>query len=127
MRITSGGNVGIGTTSPFSKLTTSGSLSTTSSQVSIVNTEGGHIILRAGIASISNAGFSLISANVDGTNQNTRLVIGSSGNVGIGTINPQSTLDVITPTNGYVSFARTMGVGQFSGIHFGYREENTSS
>lgn len=60
------------------------------------------------------------------TNNSERMRINASGNVGVGTINPQSILDVITPTNGYASFARTMGVGQYSGIHFGYREENTS-
>ena len=86
-----GGNVGVGTTTtPFSRLTTLGALSTTTSQMSIVNSEGGHTILRTGIASISNSGFSLISADVDGTNQNTRLVISSAGNVGIGTTTPNS-------------------------------------
>jgi len=48
------------------------------------------------------------------------------GNVGIGTTSPQSILDVITPVDGYASFASLMSVGQFSGIHFGYRENNTS-
>jgi len=94
MRITSSGNVGIGTTNVFSRLTTSGSLSTTSSQMSIVNTEGGHTILRTGISGISNAGFSLISADVSGTNQNTRLVVNSAGNVGIGTASPANKLVV---------------------------------
>jgi hypothetical protein len=88
------GEVGIGTTSPFSRLTTLGALSTTTSQMSIVNSEGGHTILRTGIASISNSGFSLISADVDGSNQNTRLVVSSAGNVGIGTTAPDSKLTV---------------------------------
>ena len=88
------GNVGIGTTTPFSRLTTLGALSTTTSQMSIVNSEGGHTILRTGITNISNSGFSLISADVDGSNQNTRLVISSAGNVGIATTSPQARLDV---------------------------------
>jgi hypothetical protein len=56
---------------------------------------------------------------------NSGFKINSNGNVGIGTLSPQSILDVITPTNGYASFATQMGVGNWSGIHFGYRENNT--
>jgi hypothetical protein len=47
-------------------------------------------------------------------------------NVGVGTTTPQSILDVITPANGYASFGRALSVGQWSGIHFGYRENNTN-
>jgi hypothetical protein len=46
--------------------------------------------------------------------------------LGIGITTPQSRLDVITPANGYVSFGTNISVGQFSGIHFGYRENNTN-
>jgi hypothetical protein len=88
------GKVGIGTTTPYSKFTTYGALSTSTSQISIVNSEGGHIILRAGIQSVSNSGLSIISANVDGTSQNTRLVINSAGNVGIGTTSPSAKVDL---------------------------------
>jgi hypothetical protein len=49
----------------------------------------------------------------------------ASGNVGIGTITPHSSLDVITPINGFSSFGSTYSPGQFSGLHFGYRENNT--
>ncbi len=48
-----------------------------------------------------------------------------SGNVGVGTTTPHSPLDVITPVNGYSSFGSTYSPGQFSGIHFGYRENNS--
>jgi hypothetical protein len=54
-----------------------------------------------------------------------RFTISQDGNVGIGTSAPQSPLDVITPLNGYASFSRTIGVGSYTGIHFGYREGNT--
>jgi len=90
----SASNVGIGTTTPFSKFTTYGALSTSTSQISVVNSEGGHIILRTGISGISNSGLSLISADVAGTNQNTRLVVSSTGNIGIGTTAPNAKLDV---------------------------------
>lgn len=50
----------------------------------------------------------------------------SNGNTGIGTTSPQSILDVITPANGFASFGGTFTPGYFSGIHFGYRENNTS-
>ena len=92
--INSAGDVGIGTTSPYSKFTTYGALSTSTSQISIVNSEGGHTILRTGISSLTNSGFSLISADIGGTNQNTRLVVSSTGNVGIGTTTPNAKLHV---------------------------------
>ena len=96
------GNVVIGTTSPYSKFTTLGALSTSTSQISIVNSEGGHTILRTGISGISNAGFSLISADVSGTNQNTRLVVNSAGNVGIGTTSPAVKLHLLTSSENEV-------------------------
>ncbi len=49
----------------------------------------------------------------------------TTGNVGIGTLSPQSPLDVITPVNGFSSFGNVFSPGSFSGIHFGYRETNS--
>lgn len=47
--------------------------------------------------------------------------------VGIGTTSPQSALDVITPANSFVSVGSAqMGVASYAGIHFGYRESNSS-
>jgi hypothetical protein len=123
MRIDSSGNVGIGTTSPFSRFTVSGALSSTTSQISIVNTEGGHSIIRAGISGVSNNGISFVTANVDGSSQNVRMVVGATGNVGIGTTNPSGNLDVTTSTYGLTTNSIRLGnatgdtrsVGQFLG------------
>jgi hypothetical protein len=113
MRITSGGNVGIGTTNPYSRLTIGGALSTGTSQISILNTEGGHYIIRTGIAGLQNQGLSIISADADGSNQNTRIAIASSGNVGIGTTSPSYTLDVV-------------GTIRTTGSNPGFRTDNTT-
>jgi hypothetical protein len=94
MFISASGNVGIGTTAPYSKFTIYGAASTNTSQISIINSEGGHSIIRSGIAGQSNNGTSFIIADVNGANQNTAIVIGASGNVGIGTILPSAKLDV---------------------------------
>ena len=49
----------------------------------------------------------------------------TNSTIGLGTTNPQRSLEVIGPQDGYVSVGvRTMGVGKFTGIHFGYRENN---
>jgi len=94
-RINTSGNFGIGTTSPFSRFTVSGALSASTSQISIVNTEGGHSIIRAGISGVSNNGMSFVTANVDGSSQNVRMVVGATGRVGIGTTSPPQALSVI--------------------------------
>jgi hypothetical protein len=57
---------------------------------------------------------------------NTLHVDAANDRVGIGTSTPQSPLDVITPINGYVNFGTTLSPGQWSGISFGYRENNTN-
>jgi hypothetical protein len=94
MRIQVNGNVGIGTTSPWSRFTVSGALSASTSQISIVNTEGGHSIIRAGISGVTNNGMSFVTANVDGSSQNVRMVVGATGNVGIGTTSPSALLTI---------------------------------
>jgi len=110
MRIQTNGNVGIGTTSAFSRFTVSGALTASSSQISIVNTEGGHAIIRAGIAGISNSGISLVTANVDGSSQNVRMVVSATGNVGIGTTSPSASLHVAA-SSGVIFGATTGAVG----------------
>ncbi len=89
-----GTNVGIGTTTPFSRFTVNGALSASTSQISIVNTEGGHSIIRSGISGVSNNGMSFVTASVDGSGQTIPMVISASGNVGIGTATPGYKLEV---------------------------------
>jgi hypothetical protein len=95
-RINTSGNFGIGTTSPFSRFAVSGALSASTSQISIVNTEGGHSIIRAGISGVSNNGMSFVTANVDGSSQNVRMVVGATGNVGIGSTGPLNRLYIVS-------------------------------
>ena len=61
--------------------------------------------------------------NGGGVNQ---MVLNSVGSLGLGTDSPQKILDVITPNNDFVSFARTISPNNWTGIHFGYRENNNS-
>jgi hypothetical protein len=60
-----------------------------------------------------------------------KMRITSSGNVGIGHVTgahtPQKVLEVEVPANDFATIgARTLAVGNFAGIHFGYKENNTS-
>ena len=48
-------------------------------------------------------------------------------NIGIGTTSPQKVLDVVSGLNDFVTLgANGLSVGQWAGIHFGYRENNTN-
>jgi hypothetical protein len=111
MRITGSGNVGIGTTSPSTRLEITG--------VTLGNNNGGNVfaINSAG----SNYGFILNnSANVFslgygaslGTTGTSVLTWNSSGNVGIGTASPSAQLEVVLPSgsNGQIiRMARSAG------------------
>jgi len=141
MRITGGGNVGIGTTSPTYNLHTYG----TNPRNLIQDPSAGYPILQLNNASgnfymsIDNsAGTGFGSAYgrylySDGaypmmfvTNDVERMRITSGGNVGIGLTSPQKVLDVLSGANNFTTAgADNLSVGQWAGVHFGYRENNT--
>jgi len=87
MRVTSAGLVGIGTSSPQVALHVSfADQSTNRIRLQNTGSGGGNFDIIGGLAGASNAGLSFF----DVTNSATRMVIDSSGNVGIGTTNPSS-------------------------------------
>ena len=108
--------LGIGTATPQDTLTVSGQLGNLTSELSVINTSGGKVTFRAGISGISNAGFTLLSANLDGTSETARLAISVSGNVLINTTTDAGyKLDVngSVRTTGSISAASAIARGTF--------------
>jgi len=111
------GNVGIGTTAPISNLEVS-SVSTDSTQIMIGNSSGSHQYQLAVTGSAHSYGPGYL-AFWDQTVGATRMIVSPSGNVGIGTTNPDAKLRV---TGGHVivdnnySFLMKQTDGQLMGF-----------
>lgn len=119
----SGVNVGIGTTTPNAGLHV---YSSGNGELEVERAGGALISLQAQ-ATLGAIGTDSNHPLYLKTNAGTRLAITTSGNVGIGTTSPQKPIDVISNANDFVTVgARTLSVGQWAGIHFGYRESNTN-
>jgi len=93
MFINSSGNVGIGTTTPGTKLDVAGPLGNLvgvgGSTLRLVNTDTGNAAsITAGITGVTNDGMQF---STDGT---VRMIVASGGNVGIATTSPSYKLDV---------------------------------
>ena len=91
MRIIDTGNVGIGTTAPTSKLHVNGSGATHGEYLRISNGTTQIYELQPSIYNVTNNGFGIY----DVTDSTYRLVIDTSGNVGIGTSDPDHKLEVV--------------------------------
>jgi hypothetical protein len=139
-RIASSGNVGIGTTSPPSPLTVLGNISGSAAidsrgsqgRVIIQNSAGGAITLYSGSTSVGSILASSVGGGLainDTNNYNIRFTaqaatldtvfISSSGNVGIGTIDPRATLHIQgnVSASSYTS-SISNGVGYFGTSSF---------
>ena len=137
MRIDDEGNVGIGTTSPLVGLHQSSNGNTRFAVESTANDGGFSSIVSSGGSGTSNTYFTWKdggqlnlghSEDVLGSTFNSRMVIDSSGNVGIGTASPGNLLEVYKNTTTYsttsynpnaqLSLTTPNENGDFSGIRF---------
>ena len=121
MSLSSAGNLGIGTTSPSEKLTVAGTIDINTAtsglptiKLSHTNSNADNFEIKAGISGTANSGFSIRDTDA-GAN---RLVIDTSGNVGIGTSSP-STMLHIENSSGNASAQLISGTSGTSFINMG--------
>lgn len=95
MRITGGGNVGIGTITPSSKLQVNGPAPANEPLVNFQNTSSttstSNALLVRGGGNSSSTGYSFQAQDQDG---NTDLFVRGDGNIGVGTTTPATRLDI---------------------------------
>ena len=129
--------VGIGRTSPGEKLDVNGSIrlgvtnsntigtsNTFSLQTQAINIHPNSSTDTLYIRSLSVGNYQLQTATSSANGGNLHLQP-YGGNVAIGLTSPQKPLDVLSSSNDFVTVgARTLGVGNWCGVHFGYREDN---
>ena len=131
MTIGEAGNVGIGTASPGNNLVVYNGSGWAGTDLN--GTSGGELIfrtsgtLKANIYASTSTGFVLngVSETIFQIGSSEKMRITSTGNVGIGLTSPQKQLDVLSSNNDFVTVgSRTLAVGNWCGIHFGFREDN---
>jgi len=118
MRITSAGNVGIGTTSPIAKFEINGNATFDSKTITIGNltsdsNERLRIYYDGTLARAKLSALSGVSLGFGTNGIENRVVLDTNGNVGIGTTTPTAKLDV----NGNVAVTGTVTVNAISGIN----------
>ena len=121
--------VGIGTTSPSAELEVQGS---SNPEIRLVSSDGTNPALYFGdTADKHRAGFYYDTSENDllfrGYNNTTRMMIDSSGNVGIGTTSPDSLLHLDTSATASAELLRLSGTWSGSGGKFGYIVGETNS
>jgi hypothetical protein len=142
MYIAPGGNIGIGTTTPYEKLEVSGAISATGSVVGL--SAQGHsttLAVQSGISFLYavdwGAEFKPLSIQAKtisletGTGSTTsRLFIDNSGNVGIGTTAPAKILDIAIPNAAHANYGiRLNSVSGYGGasLYHDYGQGNGST